>query len=157
MINIGIDQQNRIEIARQLNILLANEYLVYTKTLKYHWNVYGKHFGAMHRFFKEQYEALFVIIDDIAERVRVLDVMSFGTMQEFLKYTTLEEDPGFNPEDLTMIADLLEDHEAVIRELRLGIESTSELGDEGTSNFMTDLMEKHEKIAWMLRAFLQNK
>jgi DNA-binding ferritin-like protein len=27
----------------------------------------------------------------------------------------------------------------------------------GTNNFLTDLMEKHEKMAWMLRAFLDEK
>jgi len=29
-----------------------------------------------------------------------------------------------------------------------------EYGDAGTSNFITDLMEKHEKMAWMLRSHL---
>jgi starvation-inducible DNA-binding protein len=27
--------------------------------------------------------------------------------------------------------------------------------DMGTSDFLTGLMEKHEKLAWMLRAFLK--
>ena len=28
-------------------------------------------------------------------------------------------------------------------------------GDAGTSDFLTGLMERHEKMAWMLRAFLE--
>jgi starvation-inducible DNA-binding protein len=29
------------------------------------------------------------------------------------------------------------------------------LSDAGTSDFLTGLMEKHEKMAWMLRAFIE--
>lgn len=154
-ISIGLQDETRKQVADTLNKLLADEYVLYTKTLKFHWNVYGKHFGAMHLFFKEQYEALFPIVDDVAERVRALGYFSFGTLQEFKQATSLEEKPNYNPDDLSMVADLLTDHETIIRALRININKTSDIGDEGTSNFLTDLMEKHEKMAWMLRAFLQ--
>lgn len=155
MINIGLNEESRKQVAQVLNVLLADEYVLYTKTLKYHWNVVGHDFGPLHAFFKDQYEHLFTIVDDVAERVRAMDFPSYGTLQEFQKNTTLPENPGFNPDDMGMIANLLADHEIIIRSLRINIESTSELGDEGTSNFLTDLMEKHEKMAWMLRAFIQ--
>lgn len=52
-----------------------------------------------------------------------------------------------------MIAALLSDHETITRNLRedLGI-CSNEHGDEGTMDFLTGLMQDHEKIAWMLRA-----
>jgi starvation-inducible DNA-binding protein len=54
-----------------------------------------------------------------------------------------------------MIASLLSDHEAVIRSLRADLEAcTAKFGDAGTSDFLTGLMEQHEKMAWMLRALL---
>jgi starvation-inducible DNA-binding protein len=40
--------------------------------------------------------------------------------------------------------------------LRKGIESCTKLDDAGTEDFLTQLMEKHEKTAWMLRATLDN-
>lgn len=153
MITIGIDEKARVAVAQRLNTLLADEFVLYTKTLKCHWNVEGKHFGAMHAFFKEQYESLFTICDDVAERARALDVMSFGTLREFSQHARLQEQPGINPDDLGMCAWLLADHEAIIRTLRGDIKAASQDGDEGTANFLTDLMEKHEKMAWMLRAF----
>jgi starvation-inducible DNA-binding protein len=54
-----------------------------------------------------------------------------------------------------MLAHLLADHEATIRQLRadLGI-CADTYHDMGTNDFLTGLMEKHEKIAWMLRSFL---
>jgi starvation-inducible DNA-binding protein len=55
-----------------------------------------------------------------------------------------------------MIAGLLEDHETVIRNLRVDVEKTiNECQDAGTGDFLTGLMEEHEKMAWMLRSFLQ--
>ena len=30
-------------------------------------------------------------------------------------------------------------------------------GDLGTNNFLTEIMERHEKTAWMLRATLEDK
>src|SRR5579862_9645539 len=118
MINIGISKKNCQEMAKLLNHLLANEYILYTKTWKFHWNIEGKHFGALHKFLDDQRLALGVIVDDVAERVRSLDVMSDGTLTEFLENGSLKEEPGKNPKDLSMIQILLKDHEEIIRQLR---------------------------------------
>ncbi len=57
-----------------------------------------------------------------------------------------------------MLANLLADHEVIIRRLRVELElCVDKYGDIGTNDFLTGLMEKHEKMAWMLRAFLEGK
>jgi starvation-inducible DNA-binding protein len=53
-----------------------------------------------------------------------------------------------------MLEDLLADHEALVRQLRADLEAAVKYHDAGTSDFLTGLMEKHEKMAWMLRAFV---
>ena len=54
-----------------------------------------------------------------------------------------------------MLAELLADHEALIRSLRQDLDTvTDKRGDVGTTDFLTGLLEKHEKAAWMLRSFL---
>lgn len=143
------------DIANRLNNLLANEYTLYTKTWKFHWNVQGKHFGSLHEFFGKQREQLGGIVDDVAERVRALDVMSDGTLREFSQKSLLPESPSENFNDLTMIALLLQDHEAIISQIREDSVFANEMGDYGTNNFLCDLLTKHEKMAWMLRAFLR--
>lgn len=141
--------------ANRLNNLLANEYVLYTKTWKFHWNVQGKHFGSLHEFFGKQREQLGGIVDDVAERVRALDVMSDGTLREFSQKSLLRENPLENFDDLTMIALLLQDHEAIIAQIREDSVFANDIGDYGTNNFLCDLLTKHEKMAWMLRAFLR--
>jgi starvation-inducible DNA-binding protein len=156
--NLGISDRNRGAVTQILNRLLADEYLLYTKTRNYHWNVLGPQFNDLHKFFEAQYEALNEIVDDVAERARALGGKSLGTLQEFLEVTRLKEHAGKYPNTRTMISNLLGDHEAVICELRVDLEACGEkYGDMGTSDFLTGLMEKHEKMAWMLRSFLEGK
>lgn len=155
--NIGISDKNREAVVKILNTLLSDEYVLYTKTRKYHWNVDGPYFHDLHKFFESQYEALNEIVDDVAERARALGEESFGTLSEFSKHTRLKERPGENPDSQAMIADLLRDHQAIIQTLRSDLERCTEShGDAGTSDFLTGLMETHEKMAWMLRAMRKN-
>jgi starvation-inducible DNA-binding protein len=153
-INIGITEKNRLEVAKRLNHILASEYVLYTKTWKFHWNVEGKHFGSLHLFFDTQVGQLAKIIDRVAERVRALDVKTAATLTEFLEKTSIGEHPGQNPEDLGMLQMLLTDHEQIIRQLHEDSNFSLDLTDMGTNNLLCDLIEEHEKMAWMLRAFV---
>ncbi|MES2199912.1 MAG: DNA starvation/stationary phase protection protein [Chlamydiota bacterium] len=155
-INIGIDQKNFKKLHTLLNNLLADEYTLYTKTLNYHWNILGVQFHDLHLFFRGHYEELFQIVDDTAERARTIGAWAFGTLQEFQKNTQLKEKPGIVPSAKDMIKHLLDDHETIIRSLRKNIETCESYQDSGTANFLTDLLEKHEKMAWMLRTFLES-
>ena len=152
--NIGIGDDNRHAVIEILNTLLADEYLLYTKTRNYHWNVVGPQFNELHKFFEAQYEALNEVVDDVAERARSLGGHALGTLAELAKRARLKERPGKYPDAKGMLADLLGDHEALIRQLRADLATTMDKHDDaGTSDFLTGLMEKHEKMAWMLRAF----
>lgn len=150
--NIGISEHNRHAVADILNRALADEYVLYTKTRNYHWNVVGPQFNDFHKFFESQYEALDDIVDEVAERVRALGHPSAGTLAEFTKLATIKEEPGKRPDASGMVERLLADHEAIIRELRDDAEQCTKYGDAGTNDFLTGLMERHEKMAWMLRA-----
>jgi starvation-inducible DNA-binding protein len=154
--NTGLSNEQREGVVALLNTLLSDEYLLYTKTRNYHWNVVGPQFNDLHKFFEAQYNALNDIVDDVAERARALGGNALGTMAEFLKSTRLQEDSGDYPEARLMLANLLADHEALIRHLRIDLETCADrYHDAGTNDFLTGLMEQHEKMAWMLRAFLE--
>jgi starvation-inducible DNA-binding protein len=156
--NIGLSAEQREGVVAILNTLLADEYLLYTKTRNYHWNVVGPQFNDLHKFFESQYNDLNAIVDDVAERSRALGGKALGTMAEFLKFTRLKEQTDHYPDARDMIANLLADHEALIYQLRVDLETcTEQYYDAGTTDFLTGLMEQHEKMAWMLRAFLEGK
>jgi starvation-inducible DNA-binding protein len=137
-----------------LNHDLADEYILLTKTKKYHWNVVDPRFNDLHKFLDEQYELLSVAVDDVAERARSLGGKTKATLKEFIESSQIREDPGAYPDGDSMLGNLLKDHETIIKTLRKHIEECQELKDEGTANFLTDKMEEHEKMAWMLRSYL---
>lgn len=147
--------KERIEgVSTILERLLADEYVLYTKTRNYHWNVVGPQFNELHKFFGTQYEELNDIVDEVAERTRIVGGWSLGSLSEFLKHTRLIEQPGERFDAFRMIANLLVDHEMIIRTLRTDLVITAEdYEDLGTSNFLTDLLERHEKMAWILKSF----
>jgi starvation-inducible DNA-binding protein len=156
--SIGLSAKQREAVVRILTVLLADEYVLYTRTRNYHWNVVGPHFNDLHKFFEGQYEALNEVVDDVAERARSLGGPAIGTLAEFVRHTRLKETPGRYPDAAGMVADLLADHEALIRALRGDVEAAAtKHGDAGTSDFLTGLMERHEKMAWMLRAMLAER
>lgn len=157
-VDIGVKDDARKKIAEILNMRLCDEYVLYTKTRKYHWNVVGPRFHQLHEFFEEQYEELDEMVDGIAERVRQLGAKSLGTLDEFVRHSSINEDPGQHPDAQTMISNLLSDHETIIQTLRKNVEECEDKYDDMvTSNFLQDKVEKHEKMAWMLRAHLEGK
>ena len=91
---IGIENSDLKKSASLLSNILADEVVLYIKTLNYHWNVRGHHFGPLHKLFKKQYEKLSELIDEIAERIRTLGQDAPGSMKEFLELTSLSEHLG---------------------------------------------------------------
>lgn len=154
--NLGLSDADRKAVVEILSGLLADEFLLATKTRNYHWNVTGLHFNDLHKVFQARYEALDEVVDDVAERIRALGTLAPATMTEFVKLARLKEHPGHALDARGMLANLLADHESIVRQLRADVDATaSKHHDAGTSDFLTGLMEQHEKTAWMLRATMQ--
>ncbi|CAN5459750.1 Dps family protein [soil metagenome] len=153
--NIGLTDKNITALTTMLSKVLADSVVLYTKTRKFHWNVKGESFMELHKLFEGQYDKLEESIDEIAERINKLGSPTIGTMQEFLKITSLKEAPGKYPAQKDMLKELLADNETIIISLRKNIdEADKKLGDAGTADFLTGLMQEHETIAWTLRRYL---
>jgi starvation-inducible DNA-binding protein len=153
---IGIKPADLTKEAHILSKILADEFLLYTKTLNAHWNVEGPDFHDKHIFFESQYKQLSEIADEIAERIRVLGHYAPATLKQFLELTQFSEEVHEKNNSEGFIKELLECNESLIIELRENINRfADDFNDAGTSDFITGLMEKHETMAWMLRAHLK--
>lgn len=153
---IGIKPENLAAVAHKLAVMLADEFLLYIKTRNAHWNVEGADFYSKHKFFEDQYEQLDETMDDIAERIRSIGHYAPATLKEFLQLTRLTEKSREGNSGDGFIKELLADHESIIMHLRENINRfANEYHDLGTSDFITGLMEAHEKMAWMLRSHLK--
>lgn len=157
-INIGLSEEQRQGVINILNQDLSDAYLLVIKTKKYHWDVVGPQFRTLHQLWEEHYTVISENIDAYAERVRALGGYPVGTADGFVKHATLREHPGDLPTAEEMVSRLVSDHEQIIRNLRGHIDQCAdEYGDEGTSDFLTGLMEQHEEMAWMLRSFIEGQ
>ncbi|MCF8058948.1 MAG: DNA starvation/stationary phase protection protein [Bacteriovoracaceae bacterium] len=153
-LNTGINEEKRIEIAKSLSELLAETYTLYLKTHKYHWNVTGPMFQTLHLMFEGQYTALALAVDEVAERIRVMDVKAPGSYTEFAEISRVKEDSSMDTEAQVMIKNLLGDHEQIVRTAKGILPLLEGANDEGTSSLLGSRIEYHEKTAWMLRSLI---
>lgn len=152
--NIGLDSDTRHSVVTILNDTLANEAVLTQKTRNACWNVSGSDFYELHTLFETQYQLLNNLSDEIAERVRMLGGIAIGSFDEFLRHTGLEEQSDKVPGLLSLLAD----HETVIRILREDVRNwAEEYEDEVTFEMLVSVMRMHEKMAWMLRSYIENE
>ena len=149
-IDIGINETNRLKIAEGLKKLLADSYTLYLQTHNFHWNVTGPQFRELHLMFEEHYTELSVAVDDIAERIRTLDVVAPGTYKEFAKLSSIQEVDDI-PSGKDMVDILTRGHEQVVKTCRNVLKLAQQGEDESSASLASDRMRIHEKTAWMLR------
>ena len=154
--NLGIKQEYMAAVSQSLGSILADEFVLYTKTRKAHWCVTGPDFHSKHLFFESQYQQLEEIIDNVAERIRALGHFPPATLKEYMELTHLTETSREKNDAMGFKKELLNDHESILIHLRENINKyATAFHDAGSSDFITGLMETHEKMAWMLRAHLE--
>ena len=154
-VNIGISDKNRQEVAEQLSKILADEFVLYSKTLNAHWNIEGPDFHTVHVYFETLYNEQQGVVDTVAEKIRTIGHYVPAQLKKYLELTHLSEQAPEKNDSQTLFAELLEAHESIIVFIRENIKPFADkLKAEGISDYITGLMEYHEKTAWMLRAHL---
>lgn len=154
-VNIGVESPGREVVSKKLSALLASTYLLYLKTLYYHWNVTGPHFIGLHGLFEKQYNELHMAGDVLAERVRSLGHFTPGTVGEFMALSSVKDDKKLPNSADTMVENLLAANEHCSAEAREVLELADEAGDEVTVDLMIERMTYHDKASWMLRSILE--
>lgn len=149
------NQTSNEQIIQSLAQVLANTYIVYVKTQNFHWNVTGLQFHSLHEMFEEQYKELAEEVDELAERIRMLNSKAPGSLRQFLELGSIEESES-ELSTKEMIAELMNNREFLSKQILPKIEETSKLGDEGTADLLIQHLKSHDKAAWMLRSHLEN-
>ncbi len=153
--DIGINEQDRAQIAEGLSRLLADTYTLYLKTHYFHWNVTGPMFQTLHVMFEQQYNELALAVDLVAERIRALGHIAPGSYGDYARLTSIAESHGV-PKAQDMIRELVQAHETVCRTARALFPVIDAASDEPTADLLTQRLQVHEKTAWMLRSLLED-
>lgn len=138
-----------------LNRLLANYFVLFMKLWNFHWNITGYRFKNVHEHLNELYDKFFEEIDNVAERIRVLNGKPISTLKGYLEISEIEEydDKNTTPDADEIYKVLLRDYEFIIREIR-NFSSTEGI-DQGTLAFLDEEIEEREKESWMIRSQLK--
>ena len=151
-INIGLSEAIRETVSEQLGDLLTAEYSLYLKTLNFHWNITGHSFFSLHQLLEANYEWLKMTIDEIAERIRTIGYTAPGAYSDVKK--TSMHNPTKNLTASAMLAELVTDHETLIRRIREVLNGLSGLQDYASEDMLIQWLKGHEKNTWILRSHL---
>ena len=156
-IDIGISGGDRKKIAEGLARFLSDSFTLYLKTHNFHWNVTGSMFNTLHTMFETQYNEQWMALDETAERIRALGFNAPGSYAEFIRLTSIPEEPGLSDtaDWREMVRQLVVGNEAVARTARKVLKTADGAGDDPTVDLLTQRLNIHEKYAWMLRSLLQ--
>lgn len=139
--------------SQKLNSLLASYQLHYQNLRSLHWNIKGTHFFELHLKYEELYSRTQIIIDEIAERILTLEFQPTSSYSGYLKESKIKEIPVLN-DGKSGIEYVLSAQLTLLTQEKELLELSSELDDEGTNSFMSDLMREKEKTNWMLKSWL---
>jgi starvation-inducible DNA-binding protein len=140
------------KVVDDLNTLLADATVFYQKLRHYHWNVEGRKFFELHAKFEELYTAWATHIDEIAERVLMVEGVPLHTLSSMLEVARIQEDETI-PSAPEMVDNILADMDALHSASGQVVEAAEKAGDRGTANLMDDLRDAMEKDMWMLRTW----
>lgn len=153
----GVDlaENTRTKVIEMLNQQLADGFDLYSHAKQAHWNVKGKNFFQLHELFDELAGALLEKLDVVAERVTALGGLAEGTVHMSASASRLPQFPGDIYEEDRILDTLIQHYTAYATSTRAAIDSTMELGDEGTADLFIELSRMIDKHLWFLEAHHQ--
>jgi len=142
------------QLIQQMKVILGTNFGLYFKVHTFHWNVTGPDFAQYHDFLGNLYESIYGNVDTIAEKLRALGVFAPTSLSRMLELSDITETENI-PSAITMMSILKQDNDRFMVHLRAGIVAADEANEPAIGNFLQDLLDQHQKHAWMLRSFTE--
>ncbi|KAB2822722.1 MAG: DNA starvation/stationary phase protection protein [Paludibacter sp.] len=149
---IKLDAASAAKTVNGLQQLLADFQVFYTNLRGFHWNVKGKNFFQLHARFEEMYNDASEKIDEIAERILMLDGVPAHNFSQYLAVSKVKESGMVSDGDAGLM-NVLETLSLLMEAERSVLATASEAGDESTVAMMSDYLKEQEKSVWMLIAY----
>lgn len=146
----GFKDEEAKEIAAELNTVLADVFALYVKAKNFHWHLSGPHFRDYHLLFEEQAVELLRMVDPIAERVRRVGATTLRSVGHIAKLQKLVDNDADFVEAADMLAELIEDNQALLARLRDARECCDEYEDVGSVSMLEEWIDQTEKRIWFL-------
>ncbi len=150
-----LGDNGRQAVAASVNKLVADAFVLYTKTKNFHWHMTGPHFRDYHLMLDEQSEQIFATTDPLAERVRKLGKRTVHSLAEMVKIAHLKEnDADFIP-PLEMLRELMSDNKKMAAAMRETHKVCDEHEDVATASLLEEYIDQTERRTWFLFEAMQ--
>lgn len=155
LLPIELEEPVRLEMAEQLNLLLADTMTLRDLYKKSHWQTSGPTFYQLHLLFDKHFSEQSELVDAIAERVQTLGAVSIAMAADVAETTRIQRPPRGREEVPVQISRLLDAHQSVIGHVRKVARRASELGDDGTKDLLvSEVLRTNEMQVWFLSGHL---
>ena len=145
-----LDASAAKDIAGALNGILADVFALYLKTKNFHWHLSGPHFRDYHLLLDEQADQLLAMTDVIAERVRKLGQGTITSIGHVARLQRVRDNDAGYVEPSDMLAELGEDHRALVASLREAHNVCEGHRDFGTTSLIEVWIDETERRTWFL-------
>ena len=146
----ALSEKACIDIAAEVNALLADTFAIYMKTKNFHWHMSGPHFRDYHLMLDEQGDQIFATTDALAERARKVGGTTLRSIGHIARLQRLaDNDADFvTPED--MLAELADDNRQMVGFLRAAHAVCEENKDVASTSAIEVWIDEAERRAWFL-------
>ncbi len=145
----------KTQVVSTLSKIQSETFLIYLKTLNFHWHITGPNFIGLHELSESHYRSLLEAIDELAERILALGHRAPASFQEFTALSEVKDTVTLGTSWESMIKSLVADHETVARTIRSAIPLLQSLADEASADLLIGRLCAHEKMIWMWQAHLK--
>lgn len=142
---------DKTKLVEQLKVILASTFTYYLKAHNFHWNVEGPDFPQYHSFLETIYTDSWEAVDAIAEKIRMLDAYTPGSLERFKQLSKISDQTSI-PSALKMIKEILDDTVILQDEIKIGMKLADAADESAISNFLQERYDAHNKLRWMMRA-----
>lgn len=150
--NIGLDSSSRHSVIGILKVLLADEAMLSFKIRRAAGSAGETGGPGLARLIDLQCQLIRGLTQELMERIQILGGLQFSDSEEFIKLARIDAAQAVHG---AMSA--LADQETFTRLLREDVlKCTGVFEDQGTFALLVSILRKHEKMAWMLRAYIEN-
>lgn len=136
-----------------LGHFLAQTFVVYMKTYALHWNYEGPKFHGVHMLTEKQYMDMADAIDEMAERMRAMGHVAPISLNQILKFSSIEEFKT-SPDGDQSIKELVLAHRSLSTMARKVAEVAEKSKDVFTHDMLIQRSGVHDKFAWMLGSLI---
>ncbi len=139
---------------KKLNNYLADLVVFYHKLQNFHWYVKGSSFFTVHAKLEELYDEISENIDEVGEKILMLNAKPDGNLKTFLQNSNIQEAANEFLSSDEIIKQLLKDYEYLLNSTKAIKESADEENNYLISAFIDTQIEKFSKTIWMLKQSL---